>query len=235
MHDAGRKMSRSLTATVTLQPGVVFTAQVTNLTPMTLFLRTNEELHFRDLVHVNFNGVQLHAQIALVTRDPCGALIVFQAPPSARAIIDELITQVDVLEADTLERQDSWAAKTAVREHSESRLPTTEPMGVAPFVMDPEPEKTEESLLEPTIPPMAPGPPMAAQPAPRTATSRTVNNARQAQMTRHDPSFVPTPGEAALALEKRKKPVEATDVVRRVKRDDDITELDPATLMEDKD
>jgi hypothetical protein len=202
-------MGRTLTATVTLQPGVVFTAGVHNLTPVTLFLATNEELHFREIVHVHFNGVQIAGEIALVSRDPKGALIVFQPSPTARALIDELIAEVEVLEQDTLQRATFWDVTTSVRPRDESHLPTTEPMGVEPIVMDDEPEKTIPDSKE------------------------AKKSAREAQMTRHDVGR--SSGEASLAIEKRSKTlVEQTDIVRRGRREEDITELDPRTLMDDE-
>jgi hypothetical protein len=138
-------MTKIIQATVALQPGGGFTAPIVNLTPSSLFLATNQELHFRELVTVSFYGITLQGEVALVTDRPLGALVVFNPPRDARRVIESIMGDVAVIETDRVaKRKPSFEMQTIMThpalDQDEENLPATAPLGVPPIVMDPDPD-----------------------------------------------------------------------------------------------
>ena len=90
-------MAKPLSAHVILPSGDDFTAEVSNLTPRSLFLKTEQVLRFREQVTVTFFGVSVEGEVAICCGSPSGALIVFSAQPITEQQIRASMSSVEVL------------------------------------------------------------------------------------------------------------------------------------------
>jgi hypothetical protein len=81
-------MTDRLSAYVVADSGSDFTCEITNLTPRSLFLCTDETLPFQEQVSVVFFSVEVRGEVALESRSPRGLLIVFDASPAIRRRIE---------------------------------------------------------------------------------------------------------------------------------------------------
>jgi hypothetical protein len=91
-------MSRIVTAHVALDDGSDLIAEIANLTPYSLFLKTLEVFPFRTPVTVTFFSVSIRGEVAFVSRsDPSGVLIVFHAAEDVRRLIEARIPEIPVL------------------------------------------------------------------------------------------------------------------------------------------
>lgn len=76
-----------------------FVAEISNLTPQSIFIHTDQELAFRAAVTVTFFSVSFRAELAIATRDPAGWVVTFTADAETRARIEARIPEVKVLGA----------------------------------------------------------------------------------------------------------------------------------------
>jgi hypothetical protein len=94
------RMPRIVTAHVELQDGFDFVAEVANLTPFSVFIKTPRTLKFRQRVTVTFFSASISGELAFVSKDPRGVVIVFDAPAELRARIEARIPEVEVIDPD---------------------------------------------------------------------------------------------------------------------------------------
>jgi len=102
----------TLTAHVVAEGGLEFTAEVANLAPSSLFLRTARSLEFKQAVTVSFGDVTVHGEVAFVSGEPQGAVVVFRATPQAVALIEDRMEGIEVVSGRVDERG-NWDDPTA--------------------------------------------------------------------------------------------------------------------------
>src|SRR5262245_34421830 len=103
-------MPRIVTAHVALDDGSDFVAEIANLTPHSVFVKTQHRLRFREPVTVTFFSVSIRGELAFISRAaPVGAVIVFDAPAETRAMIEARIPDIEVLAADLFAEANSAA------------------------------------------------------------------------------------------------------------------------------
>lgn len=90
-------LGRIVTAHVEMSDGRDFIAEIANLTPHSVFIRTPEVIPFRSKVTVTFFSVSVAGELALRTRDPLGWTVVFTVSDELRARIEARIPEVNVL------------------------------------------------------------------------------------------------------------------------------------------
>lgn len=94
-------MPKIVTAHVALDDGTDFVAEIANLTPQSVFVKTDRRLRFREPVTVTFFSVSIAGELAFVSRsDPAGAVIVFSPPAELAALIHARIPEVELLGAE---------------------------------------------------------------------------------------------------------------------------------------
>lgn len=94
-------MARKRTpALVELPDGSAFVAEIANLTPRSVFVRTSRPLAFGDVVTVTFFSVSVTGAVALLARSPAGALVVFEPAADQRRRIEARMPEIDVLGAE---------------------------------------------------------------------------------------------------------------------------------------
>jgi hypothetical protein len=90
-------MSRTLTAHVVPEHGSDFAAEITNLSPSSLFLLTRRPLVFREAVTVRFSEVSVSGEVAFACREPAGAVVTFRPSDGALREIEEHMDELEVL------------------------------------------------------------------------------------------------------------------------------------------
>lgn len=91
-------MAQPLTARVKPDGATDFEANVTNLTPSSLFLRAPGGLRFRQSVGIELGEVALYGEVAFVCHEPPGAVVVFRASADDLHTLEEHMDEVPVLE-----------------------------------------------------------------------------------------------------------------------------------------
>jgi hypothetical protein len=90
-------MSRTLTAHVVPEHGSDFAAEITNLSPSSLFLLTRRPLVFREAVTVRFSEVSVSGEVAFACREPAGAVVTFRPSDGALREIEDHMDELEVL------------------------------------------------------------------------------------------------------------------------------------------
>lgn len=90
-------MPSMLSAHVVPEHGSDFTAEITNLSTGSCFVRTERPLTFRQAVTVRFGDISLDGEVAFVCRDPAGAVLSFRASEEAIRAIEDRMDEVPIL------------------------------------------------------------------------------------------------------------------------------------------
>jgi hypothetical protein len=118
-------MPKILTAHIEVDDGSDFIADIANLTPTSIFVKTSRALAFREIVTVTFFSVSIKGEVVFVSRaDPKGLVIVYEPTPELRACVEARIPDVEVLgpssrdEAEDTFRPDNDTFNRAKTEHT---------------------------------------------------------------------------------------------------------------------
>jgi hypothetical protein len=217
-------MARSISAQVTLAPGLSFRAEIANLTDASLFLSTKEALHFRELVTLSFAGITVQGEVALSSDEPLGVLIVFSAPAETKRQIHALSEDCRVISSERVrQRSATFEVKTAVS------LPPEEPGPFSPHVL------ASDLVIESTAPRKTPIEPFAES---SNTTNGAIEDAFEEETVgdrprRNEPQTVPDPepppGARVVSKPSMRDAVLAsTNGDPRRAREQQMTRMDPA-------
>lgn len=90
-------MPRRLTVSVATSSGMLFDADVANLSPYGLFLRTSVELAFRQQLTLELGGHEIRAEVLFTSNDPPGAVVAIHVDEDLAMEIELVSREVEVL------------------------------------------------------------------------------------------------------------------------------------------
>lgn len=92
-------MPGPIVARVQHEDGAILDAEIANLTPSSVFLKTDREMTFRDAVRISFEALSLVGEVAFVSRaDPPGVVIAFEVPDASKPQLEGLLDRVSTLD-----------------------------------------------------------------------------------------------------------------------------------------